>query len=70
MQLFRSKPITGRRQLSLARSAIAKQAIGGDESESIVGSPSNVRVASVAVPEQEVSYLLDYIHIARYLFRF
>ena len=37
-QLFGSKPMSRRRQSSLARSAIAKQAIDGRESEGNVGS--------------------------------
>ena len=40
-QLLGSKPMSRRRQLSLARSAIAIQAIFCDESERNVDSPSN-----------------------------
>ena len=40
-QLFGSKPMSRRRQLSLASSAIAKQVIVGDVSDRNVDSPSN-----------------------------
>ena len=42
-QLFSSKPMSRRRQLSLAWSAIAKQETVGDESDPNVDSPSNGR---------------------------
>ena len=43
-QLFGSKPMSRRRQLSLARSAITKKVIDGDESERNVDSPKKVQV--------------------------